>query len=95
MLIFPVSEYGTFDFIIAGGGTAGLVLATRLTEANFSVLVIDAGNKDPDVAAMLAWYLYYGRGNEYAWLYNTTPQKNACLSNNFFALNSSHYTNYY
>ena len=34
----------TFDYIIVGGGTAGLTVAGRLTEdANISVLVIEAG----------------------------------------------------
>lgn len=33
----------TFDYVIAGGGTAGLALATRLAAANLSVAVIEAG----------------------------------------------------
>ncbi|KAK5655042.1 hypothetical protein OQA88_5941 [Cercophora sp. LCS_1] len=36
--------YETFDYIIVGGGTAGLVVASRLTEnADVRVLVIEAG----------------------------------------------------
>lgn len=35
----------TFDYIVVGGGTAGLVVATRLAEdPNTSVAVIEAGN---------------------------------------------------
>ncbi|KAF3766670.1 hypothetical protein M406DRAFT_53264 [Cryphonectria parasitica EP155] len=48
------SPSGTFDFIIVGGGTAGLVLATRFSEspALGRVLVIEAGEdltEDPRV----------------------------------------------
>jgi len=33
----------TYDYVIAGGGTGGLALATRLVQANFSVAVVEAG----------------------------------------------------
>lgn len=55
-------------------------MANRLIEANFTVLVIDAGDPDPDVTAILGWLAYLTL-NEYSWLYTTTPQQNACLSN--------------
>ena len=35
----------TFDYVVVGGGTAGLTLATRLAEnGSFSVAVIEAGS---------------------------------------------------
>lgn len=33
----------SFDYVIVGGGTSGLTVATRLAEASFSVAVIEAG----------------------------------------------------
>ena len=33
----------TYDYLIAGCGTSGLTVATRLTEQNFTVLCIEAG----------------------------------------------------
>ena len=43
----PVQD--SYDFVIIGGGTAGMVLANRLTESsNVTVLVVEAGSS-PDV----------------------------------------------
>ena len=66
-----------FDFIIVGGGTAGLVLANRLTaDPKVSVLVIETGSdrlKDPRIITPgLATTLY--DDPTYDWSFNTVPQ---------------------
>ncbi|KAL5357414.1 hypothetical protein BJX96DRAFT_144432 [Aspergillus floccosus] len=46
----PSVQYGTpgvkasFDYIVVGGGTAGITLAARLAEANYSVALVEAGD---------------------------------------------------
>lgn len=66
-----------FDYIVVGGGTAGLVVAARLTEnANITVGVLEAGvfHEQDDLIDVPA---YYGRaiGNpDYDWDLVSTPQ---------------------
>lgn len=72
-----LSGDGNVDFIIVGGGTAGLVLANRLTaDPQVSVLVIEAGSdrlKDPKITTPgLATTLYNDQA--YDWGFETVPQ---------------------
>jgi choline dehydrogenase len=75
----PAAEFAakSFDYVIIGGGTAGLVMAARLTEnPNISVGVIEAGTDRSDdliVRAPLLHLELYEKP-EYDWLYKTTPQ---------------------
>ena len=66
-----------FDFIIVGGGTAGLVLANRLSvDPKVSVLVIEAGVdrlKDPKITIPGLATLTYN-DPQYDWSFNTVPQ---------------------
>ncbi|MES2535557.1 MAG: GMC family oxidoreductase N-terminal domain-containing protein [Pseudomonadota bacterium] len=64
---------GKYDYIIIGAGTAGCVLANRLTQdANMSVLLIEAGAKDDYVWIHIpVGYLYCIDNPRTDWLYRT------------------------
>ena len=65
-----------FDFVIVGGGTAGLVLANRLSEnLKWTVAVIEAGgdvSADPRVLIPGLWST--AAGSDFDWAFVTTPQ---------------------
>jgi choline dehydrogenase len=65
-----------WDFVIVGGGTAGCVLAARLTEQpEIRVLLLEAGTEYPTIlAAPLIGLRLLAK---YSWRYFTTPQSGA------------------
>ncbi|KAJ7139034.1 pyranose dehydrogenase [Mycena epipterygia] len=66
-----------FDFILVGGGTAGSVVANRLTEnPNFSVLVLEAGVTNEGVIDSEVPFLVGDLLSQpiYSYNYSTTPQ---------------------
>jgi choline dehydrogenase-like flavoprotein len=70
----------SFDYLIVGGGTAGLTLAARLSEnPNITVGVLEAGvdrSTDPKVLTPgLATSLW--DDPTYDWVFQTTPQVRA------------------
>lgn len=65
-----------YDYIIVGGGTAGSVVAARLSEdPNSTVLVLEAGKNtaaDPQANVPAMWpMLLNGEGD---WKFTTAPQ---------------------
>ncbi|KAH6688520.1 hypothetical protein F5X68DRAFT_168402 [Plectosphaerella plurivora] len=69
----------TYDYIVVGGGTAGLVVATRLTEdPDMRVLVVEAGaDKSSDPLVLTPALGTSTVGNpEYDWAFRSTPQPN-------------------
>ncbi|KEF51057.1 uncharacterized protein A1O9_12873 [Exophiala aquamarina CBS 119918] len=65
-----------FDYVILGGGTAGLVLAGRLSEdPNVTVVVVEAGNferSNPNVTTASA--LGLAKNTRVDWQYESVPQ---------------------
>ena len=69
-----MAHAGTADYVIVGAGSAGCVLAARLTEdPAVTVTLIEAGGRDdaPDIHVPLAWPLI--RKNQYDWDYTSDP----------------------
>ncbi|KAK9774554.1 hypothetical protein AB5N19_07049 [Seiridium cardinale] len=65
-----------FDYLIIGGGTAGLVVAARLSEnPALTVGVLEAGSVAVDIESIDIPGLYgQALGSKYDWQFETTPQ---------------------
>ncbi|KAK4887891.1 hypothetical protein RN001_004162 [Aquatica leii] len=74
-----VTVFGDYDYIVVGAGSAGSVIANRLTEDDdIKVLLLEAGGDESDFTDIPSMNIY-SMSLEYNWNYNTTPQRTACL----------------
>lgn len=75
-----LAEDEEYDFIIVGSGSAGSVIANRLSEiSNWKILLIEAGEDPPTESNIPAlWSILMG--SKYDWKYTMESNENACRS---------------
>jgi choline dehydrogenase len=66
----------SFDFIVVGGGSAGAVIAARLSEdPNCQVALIEAGKQPPETELIPAACASLQLSSETDWMYTADPGK--------------------
>ncbi|XP_031341061.1 glucose dehydrogenase [FAD, quinone]-like [Photinus pyralis] len=77
-------ELGTFDHIVIGAGSAGAIVAARLSEDHEKqVLLLEAGGHENDFTDIPGMRLI-SEGLHYNWNYKSVAQNNSCLIMNGF-----------
>ncbi|CAG7818306.1 unnamed protein product [Allacma fusca] len=69
----------TFDFIVVGSGSAGAVVANRLS-VDYNVLLLEAGGEPNPFNVIPALSFLMLSHPEIDWLHKTVPQKKACYA---------------
>ena len=71
-----------YDYIIVGGGTAGAVLANRLSaDASAKVLLLEAGGNE-NILSDIPLVFQILKQTQLDWNYLTEPQESACYGLN-------------
>ncbi|XP_022837607.1 glucose dehydrogenase [FAD, quinone]-like isoform X2 [Spodoptera litura] len=67
-----------YDFIVVGAGSAGCVIANRLSEVKqWKILLIEAGPEEPEVTSVPSFAPVLGRSS-IDWNYRTQPEEMTC-----------------
>lgn len=77
----PLSQLRkSYDFVVIGGGSAGCVLASRLSEiSHWNVLLLEAGGDEFFLMDIPALFMAFQR-SPWDWSYKTEPSNNYCLA---------------
>lgn len=72
----------SFDYIIVGGGSAGAVLANKLSASGIDkVLLLEAGGDPPPIIDVPYAQKYIWGSKSLDWEYSSVAQSRACLNN--------------
>ena len=75
----PCTFDSEYDYIVVGGGSAGCVLASRLSEnPNITVLLLEAGDSDTKLEIHVPLLCVGLQLSEVDWAEQTVPQTHAC-----------------
>ncbi|XP_060806703.1 glucose dehydrogenase [FAD, quinone]-like [Amyelois transitella] len=73
-----VLEDPNYDFIVIGAGSAGSVVANRLSEVpHWKVLLVEAGD-NPSLTTEMPQLFYANMGTKKDWSYRNQPQEGSC-----------------
>ncbi|XP_076624423.1 glucose dehydrogenase [FAD, quinone]-like [Colletes latitarsis] len=76
--VTPSNINSSYDFVIIGAGSAGAVLAHRLSEVGcWSVLLLEAGPDEPEISDVPAVYPTL-QGSIWDWKFKTAPSDKYC-----------------